>query len=375
MKSLALIIMLSLFYSAPHTHPAVKKKPFGKGPDGKKVFLYTLKNKNGVEVQISNYGGTIVSIKVPDRKGHMDDVVLGYDTLSGYLEKNNPYFGATIGRYGNRIAKGTFRLDGKEYHVPINNGPNALHGGIRGFDKRVWSGKDHADGDGAHLAIHYVSKDGKEGYPGTLTADVEFTLTNENQLKIEYSASTDKDTVLNLTNHSYFNLAGQGNGDILKHKLKLYASRFTPVDATLIPTGELRKVSGTPFDFTQATAVGEHIGQEDEQLKSGGGYDHNFVLDSGGGKLTLAAEVIEPTSGRKMEVFTTEPGVQFYSGNFLDGSNHGKNGKVYQHRYGLCLETQHFPDSPNHPDFPSTVLKPGEHFHSTTVYRFTTDSQ
>jgi aldose 1-epimerase len=373
LKTLFLILMLTPISIPSQAADAVTKKPFGKTADGQQAMLYTLKNAHGMEVAITNFGGTIVSVKVPDRAGKLGDVVLGFDDVAGYESKQDPYFGATIGRYGNRIAKGTFTLDGKQYHLPINNPPNSLHGGSKGFDKRVWTARAYSDGKGQHLALHYLSKDGEEGYPGNLTTDVVFTLGAVNELKIEYSATTDKDTVLNLTNHSYFNLAGQGDGDILKHQLMLAASRFTPIDETLIPTGELRKVSGTPFDFTKAKAIGARIEQPNEQLKFGRGYDHNFVLDSNGGKMVLAARVTEPTSGRVMEVLTDQPGVQFYSGNFLDGSVKGKDGKVYAHRYAFCLETQHFPDSPNHPAFPSTVLKPGEKFHSITIYRFSTD--
>jgi aldose 1-epimerase len=364
--------MLSILCCAVGAGASVSRKPFGKTADGKDVYLYTLKNKSGMKVAITNYGGTIVSLKVPDRSGRMDDVVLGFDDLNGYLGKQ-AFLGATIGRYANRIANGRFTLDGKQYQLPINNPPNSLHGGPEGFDKRVWAPQEYSDAKGDHLALRYSSKDGEEGYPGNLDTEVVFTLGARNELRIDYSATADKPTVVNLTNHSYFNLAGQGNGDILKHRLTLFASRFTPVDQTLIPTG-IRSVAGTPFDFRQPTAIGARIGEADEQLKFARGYDHNFVLDNGGREPRLAARVVEPDSGRVLEVLTTQPGVQFYTGNFLDGSIHGKGGKAYQYRYGFCLETQHFPDSPNHPDFPSTVLKPGEQFRSTTVYRFSTES-
>jgi aldose 1-epimerase len=368
------LLFIAVGISGPLAEAKTKmqKQTFGKTEDGQQVDLYTLSNKNGVEVAITNYGGTVVLWKVPDRNGHIADVVLGYDNVKDY-ENGKAYFGATVGRYANRIAHGKFTLNGSTYTLAKNDGENHLHGGIKGFSKRVWTAKDVSGSNGQALELTYLSKDGEEGYPGNLSVTVVFTLTEKNELKIEYSATTDKDTVLNLTNHSYFNLAGQGSGDILSHQLTLNADRFTPVDATLIPTGELRKVKGTPFDFTQTTAIGARINQDDEQLKRGKGYDHNWVLNKTKlGVLTLAAELYEPKSGRLLEVRTTEPGVQFYTGNFLDGSAHGKEGKVYNYRTGMCLETQHFPDSPNHPDFPSTVLKPGQRFHSTTIYKFST---
>ena len=347
----------------------MKKQPFGKTADGQAVDLYTLTNPNGLEAAITNYGGIVVRLKTPDRNGQLADVVLGFDTLDDYL-KGHPYFGAIIGRYGNRIAKGRFQLNGVEYKLAVNNGENHLHGGLKGFDKVVWNARDVSTAEAPALELTYTSKDGEEGYPGTLHVTVVYTLTPANELKIDYAATTDKDTIVNLTNHSYFNLAGQGEGDILGHELMINASRFTPVDAGLIPTGELRSVEGTPFDFRKPVAIGARINQDDQQLKYGNGYDHNFVLDRTGDGLVLAARVTEPKSGRVMEVYTTEPGIQFYSGNFLDGSNKGKGGKIYQRRYGFCLETQHFPDSPNKPDFPSTVLRPGAKYQSTTVYRF-----
>jgi aldose 1-epimerase len=370
----AATIVFAVVLTSAARAQGVSKTAFGKTPEGREVSLYTLKNAKGMEVAITNYGATIVSLKVADRTGKVEDIVLGYDKLDGYPSKENPHFGATVGRYANRIAKGRFTLDGKEYHLAINNGPNSLHGGIKGFDKQVWSPRDYSDKNGQHLALRYQSKDGEEGYPGTMTVDVVFTLpADRNDLKIEYSATTDKDSVLNLSNHSYFNLAGQGNGDVLKHNVTIFASRFTPVDETLIPTGELRKVAGTPFDFRQPTAIGARIDSSDEQIKRGGGYDHNFVLDSSnssGGKLAPAARATDPTSGRVLEVLTTEPGIQFYTGNFLDGTIHGKGGKIYGRRFGFCFETQHFPDSPNHTEFPSTVLKAGQKFRSTTLFRF-----
>jgi len=345
----------------------VTKRAFGKTADGTPVDLYTLSNANGFEAAITNYGGIIVSIKTPDRDGKLGDVVLGFDNLDGYLG-NHPFFGALIGRYGNRIAKGRFTLDGQVYKLAVNDGANSLHGGIKGFDKVVWQAREINSPDGPSLELKYLSKDGEEGYPGNLSVTVVYTVTADNSLKIDYKATTDKATPVNLTNHAYYNLAGQG--DVLGHELKLFASRFTPTDAGLIPTGELRSVKGTPFDFTTLTPIGARINADDEQLKRAGGYDHNFVLDSGGGKLAQAAEVYEPTTGRVMDVYTTEPGVQFYTGNFLDGTIKGKGGRVYAKRSGLCLETQHFPDSPNHPEFPSTILKPGVEYHTTTVYRF-----
>ena len=339
---------------------------FGKTREATPVRIYTLTNANGVEAAITNYGGRIVSLKVPDRKGAMGDVVAGFTTLDGYLA-TNPYFGALVGRYANRIGHGQFKLNGVDYKLAKNNGDNALHGGLRGFDKVVWTAQEIADGG---LELTYLSKDGEEGYPGNCKVTVRYSLTDTDQLKIEYSATTDKDTVVNLSNHAYFNL--KGGGDILGHVLTLNAERFTPVDAGLIPTGELRPVADTPFDFRTPTAIGKRIGQDDEQLKFGKGYDMNYVLRKRGVELSLAARVEEPTSGRVMEVWTTQPGIQFYTGNNLDGTLKGKGGQVYTARSALCLETQHFPDSPNKMRFPSTVLKAGTEFKSTTVYRFRT---
>ena len=347
---------------------SITKASFGKTAEGAPVDLYTLKNASGMEVAIATFGGRIVSLKAPGRNGQFTDVVLGFDNMEGYLGEH-PYFGALVGRYGNRIAKGQFKLDGKTYKLAINNGVNALHGGLKGFDKVVWTAREVPGGDPS-VELTYVSKDGEEGYPGSLTEKVTYSLTAANELKIEYSATTDKDTVVNVTNHSYFNLAGQGHGDILSHVLQLNAAKFTPVDAGLIPTGELKNVEGTPFDFRQPTVIGSRINAEDEQIKRGGGYDHNFVVDGSAGTLRLAARVSEPTSGRVLEVSTTEPGVQFYTGNFLDGTVKGKGGVAYAKRTGFCLETQHFPDSPNHPDFPTTALKAGAEYNSTTVFKF-----
>lgn len=345
----------------------ISQRPFGRTKDGTPANLYTLRNAKGAEVRISNYGGLVISLKVPDRNGQLGDVVLGYDDLADYL-KQTPYFGALVGRYGNRIAKGKFTLDGQEYTLATNNGPNALHGGLKGFDKVVWDARTLATPDGPALELHYVSKDGEEGYPGTLQVTAVYTLTEDNALRLEYTATTDKDTVLNLTHHSYFNLAGKG--DVLGFQVMIPADKFTPVDSTLIPTGELRPVEGTPFDFRQPTVIGARIKQDDEQLKFGNGYDHNWVLNKAPGELGLAARVYDPQSGRVLEVLTTDPGLQFYTGNFLDGSIKGKRGWVYQFRNAFCMEPQHFPDSPNHPEFPTVVLKPGAIYKNTIIYRF-----
>lgn len=346
----------------------VKKQAFGKMPDGTEVELYTLTNANGMQAGIITYGGTVVSLTAPDRNGKYADVVLGMDDVAGYM-KATAFFGAIIGRYGNRIGHAQFSLDGRVYKLPANDGPNTLHGGPAGFDKRVWSAVPGTSADGQTLELTYISQDGEAGFPGTLTSKVVYTLTAKNELKIDYTATTDKPTVVNLTNHSYFNLAGAGEGDILTHEVMIDAASFTPVDSTLIPTGELRPVAGTPFDFTKPTAVGARIEANDEQIKFGKGYDHNWVLNKGAGGLTKAAEVHETRSGRVMEVWTTEPGLQFYTGNFLDGTLQGK-GKTYVRRGALCMETQHYPDSPNKASFPSTELKPGATYRTTTVYAF-----
>ncbi|HEY6293082.1 MAG TPA: aldose epimerase family protein [Terriglobia bacterium] len=341
---------------------------FGKMPDGQTVNFYTLGNASGMQVMITNYGGRVVSIMVPDRNGKMSDVALGFDNLEGYLA-DNPFFGALVGRYANRIGNAKFTLDGKEYRLEANDGPNSLHGGSKGFDKQLWKARE-IPGNHPALELAYRSKDGEEGYPGDLTVKVVYTLLGDNALQIDYTATTDKDTVLNLTNHSYFNLSGEGSGEILKTQMMINAGEFTPVDATLIPTGELRKVDGTPLDFRKSTAIGERINSDDEQIKFGKGYDHNWVLNRSGQGLSLAARATDPASGRVLEVLTTQPGIQFYTGNFLDGTIHGKGGKVYGYRSAFCLETQHFPDSPNKPSFPSTELKPGQTFHETTVFKF-----
>lgn len=348
--------------------PTIVRQPFG-SVEGQPVELFILTNARGMRAAITNYGGIVVELWVPDRHGRLADVVLGYSTVEEYV-KNSPYFGAIIGRYGNRIGKARFTLAGKEYRLAANDHGNHLHGGTKGFDKVIWKAHPAITPDGPELALSYLSKDGEEGYPGNLQVTVTYRLTSDNALDIQYRATTDKPTPVNLTNHSYFNLRGQGQGDILGHELLLCADRFTPVDARLIPTGELRPVEGTPFDFRQPVAIGRRIDQPDEQLRFGRGYDHNFVLNKKPGELRLAARVTEPTTGRVMEVFTTEPGIQFYSGNFLDGSNVGKGGNVYRHRFGFCLETQHFPDSPNKPRFPSTILQPGQEYRSRTVYKF-----
>ena len=371
-----LLLTVAITISSPSAEAKsnMQKQSFGKTPDGQPVDLYTLTNKNGMEATITNYGGTVVSLKVPDHRGKFDDVVLGYDKVEDYAAGKS-YFGAIIGRYGNRIAHGKFSIGKSTYTLAKNNGENTLHGGNIGFNKGVWTSKDVSGPAGPALELTYLSKDMEEGFPGNLSVKVVYTLTEQNSLMIDYSATTDKETVVNLTNHAYFNLAGQGNGDILQHRLLLHADKFTPVDAGLIPTGELRPVKGTPFDFSTPTAIGARIDQDEEQIKLGMGYDHNFVLTRGikNGALALAAVVHEPKTGRVLEVWTTEPGVQFYTGNFLDGTGTGKGGKPYGRRTAFCLETQHFPDSPNHPAFPSTLLKPGAHYHTTTVYKFSAE--
>ncbi|MGH9309900.1 MAG: aldose epimerase family protein [Vicinamibacterales bacterium] len=347
--------------------PGVTREPFGKTADGVQVEIFTLTNKNGVQVRALTYGGIITSLRVPDRNGTFADIVLGFDGLEQYLPRH-PYFGAIVGRYGNRIGNAQFTLEGHTYKLAANNGPNHLHGGIRGFDRYVWDAAVPPDGVG--VAFTRTSPDGEEGYPGTVRARVTYTLSDANELSLDYEATTDKATPINLTQHSYFNLSGHDSGDILGHLVTIHADRFTPVDATLIPTGELAAVQGTPFDFRKPTAVGARIGETHPQIKMGGGYDHNFVLNRKGEGLQPAARVVDPKSGRTLDVATTEPGVQFYTGNFLDGTLKGKGGAVYHRRNGLCLETQHFPDSPNKPAFPSTTLRPGETYRSRTVFSF-----
>ena len=343
---------------------------FGNLPDGRPLTLYTLRNSKGAEAKITNYGGIVTSLKVPDCNGKLDDVVLGHNKVDGYLVEENPYFGALIGRYGNRIANGKFTLDGRNYKLPINNGKNSIHGGKIGFDRMVWTGRPFTSKDGFSVELKYRSKDGEQGYPGNLDVTATYTLTNNNELRLNFTATTDKPTVLNLTHHSYFNLAGKG--DILGHIVQIKADRFSPVNANLIPTGELQPVAGTPFDFRKPTAIGARIDTPDQQLKLGNGYDHNFVVADAPGKLKLHAKAYEPTTGRTLDVLSTEPGVQFYSGNFLDGTIVGKGGRRYNPRNGFCFEPQHFPNSPNELKFPSTVLRPGETFKNTIVYRFGT---
>lgn len=370
---LYLIIALSYLFSFGCQQktidaPQVSQSVFGTMPDGVVINLYTLSNSNDVEVGIINYGGIIQSIRIPDA-GNKQDVALGFDNLQDYIDKS-PYFGCITGRYANRIAKGKFMLDSIEYQLDLNNGPNSLHGGFKGFDKQVWKAEDFSSDSVAGVILTYLSPDGDQGYPGNLDVSVTYTLNNQNELRIDYNARTDKKTVVNLTNHSYFNLDNGGQSDILDHQLKIIADSFTPTDETLIPSGEIIPVEATPMDFTSFKTIGENLDTSYRPIAIAGGYDHNYVLSSGGGELALVAVVKEPDSGRKMEVFTTEPGIQFYSGNFLDGSITGKNGAVYHKNHGFCLETQHFPDSPNQPEFPSTVLNPGENYSSTTIYRF-----
>ena len=359
----AVVLMSSLAWGSV-TKAAVSETAWGKTADGKPVQIFTISDHD-LTVRITTFGARVVSIEAPDRNGKMADVVLGYDNVGQYEKDTSTYFGSIVGRYGNRIAKGTFTIDGKTYHVPLNNNGNALHGGPAGFSGKVWTGTEIPDG----VEMTLVSPDGDMGFPGTLTAHVRYTVMGKS-LKINYSATTTKPTVVNLTNHSYFNLAGDGKGNILDDVLTIPADRYTPVDATQIPTGELALVAGTPFDFRKPTAIGARINDANEQLKIGGGYDHNFVLNGAADTLHLAAKAYDPTSGRTLMVTTTQPGVQFYSGNFLDGTKTGKYGVTYQKYAGFCLETQHFPDSPNHPKFPSTLLKPGQTMHTETVFTF-----
>ena len=356
-------------------HPTVMRAPFGRLPDGRSVELFTIRNGHGIEVRAMTYGAIITSLQTPDRNGTPADIVLGFDSLSAYLA-GSPYFGAVVGRFANRIAAGRFTLDGVSYRLARNNGPNSLHGGERGFDKVLWSGESFQTDSTAGVTFRYVSPDGEEGYPGTVRVAVTYTLTTRNELSIDYDATSDKATPINLSQHTYWNLHGDGHGDILDHMLTLNASAFTPVDSTLIPTGRIAPVAGTPFNFRRATAIGARINGADEQLRFGRGYDHNWVLDSGGGAgagaLVAAATVEDPASGRRLDIRTTEPGIQFYSGNFLDGTLKGKQGQIYGHRTALVLETQHFPDSPNHVNFPSTILRPGQRYRSRTTIAFST---
>jgi aldose 1-epimerase len=364
-SKLAAVLFLGMLTFSLEAKTKVTKQPFGKLADGTPVDIYTLGGAT-LEARIITYGGILQSLKVPDRSGKSQDVVLGFDSVDGYVANSGPFIGALIGRYANRIAHGQFKLDGQLYTLPKNDGDNTLHGGSRGFDKLVWKAKPIENG----VQLTHVSSDGDQGFPGTLTAVVEYTLVG-NTLHIDYSATADKDTVVNLTNHSYFNLAGQGNGDILSDQLKINASHFTPVNTNLIPTG-IEPVGATPFDFRTLTVIGLRINEDNEQLRNAKGYDHNWVLDAPKGQLAEAAEIYEPASGRVLSVWTTQPGIQFYTGNFLDGSITGKQGKVYIRRAALCLETQHFPDSPNQPDFPTTELKPGQRYHQVTEFKFST---
>ena len=345
--------------------------PFGQTPDGTEVEIFTLTNPNGVEVRAMTYGGIIVSLRVPDRDGQLEDIVLGFDDLDGYLN-GHPYFGTIVGRYANRIAEGQFVLDGETYALARNNGANHLHGGIQGFDKVVWEVEIQRSELGVGVAFSHSSSDGHEGYPGTVDVHVTYTLTPDDRLIVDYEATTDRATPINLTQHTYFNLAGEGTGDVLDHELIIHADSFTPVDSTLIPTGILAPVEGTPFDFSRSIAIGERIDDDDPQLRIGGGYDHNFVLNESDSELAHAARVLEPTTGRVLDVYTSEPGVQLYTGNGLNGTIVGKSGGVYGRRSGFCLETQHFPDSPNQSGFPSTILRPGEEYRSRTVFAFST---
>jgi aldose 1-epimerase len=382
-KTIAFLIPILIFITSCKTNTEVKTQTishntkdssslvvtnFGELADGTPMSLYTLKNSNGATMKVINYGGIITALTAPDRAGKLGDIVLGYDSLEGYLT-SSPYFGALIGRYGNRIAKGKFSLDGKQYSLAVNNGANHLHGGIKGFDKVMWNIQREDVEDGVAIKLSYLSKDMEEGYPGNLQADVIYNLTDKNELIIAYKATTDKKTIVNLTQHTYFNLSG-GSRDILSHELVLNADRFLPVDNTLIPTGELKPVEGTPFDFRKPATIGSRINEKDQQLKFGNGYDHCWVLNPAKDGLTKAAVLYDPSSGREVTVYTSEPGIQFYSGNFLDGTLTGKNKTAYSFRTGLCLETQHFPDSPNQKKFPSVELNPGQVYHSETVYKF-----
>jgi aldose 1-epimerase len=363
---MALLVFASCSKTPPQL-PLIDAATFGGETDGKKVELFTLKNSSGIVAQITNYGGRVVSLWVPDRDGKFEDVVLGFPTLEGYQKTTEPYFGALIGRYGNRIARGEFTLNDSLYKLATNNGPNHLHGGIKGFNNVVW---DAVQSDDKTLLLSYFSADGEEGYPGNLQVNVTYELTDGNELKIEYKATTDKATPVNLTHHSFFNLKGAGNGDTNDHILQINAASYTPVNDGLIPTGEISPVEGTPFDFRTPAPIGARVNEENQQLAYGKGYDHNWVIQPSDSLLNFAAKVVEPASGRTMEVFTNEPGIQFYGGNFLAGNDTGKYGKVYPFRGSLCLETQHFPDSPNQPSFPSAILEPGQEYYSVCIYKF-----
>jgi aldose 1-epimerase len=350
----------------------IERKDWGTSPDGRTVELFTLTREGAPTVTVTSHGAYLVSVLAPDREGTVVDVVLGYADLAGY-QQDGPYLGAVVGRYANRIARGEFTLDGKTYTLARNNGPNSLHGGPDGFHRKLWTARIVSGDDGQALELTYVSPDGEEGFPGTLTATVVYSLSSDGGLRLDYSATTDAPTVLNLTNHAYFNLAGEGDGDVLGHEMQIEADAFTPVDETLIPTGELRSVEGTALDFRQPVALGKRIDADEEQMRIGGGYDHNLVIRGTAGELRPAARAVEPGSGRVLEVLTTQPGMQLYTGNFLDGTVVGKSGKPYGRREGFCLETQHFPDSPNQEAFPSVVLRPGQRYEESTVFRFGTE--
>lgn len=373
--ALALLIQIGCVTTPiqPSGISSVTRAPFGSLADGRAAELFTLRNAHGIEVRLTNYGGIITALRTPDRSGRFDDIVLGYDSLAGYL-RDTPYFGAIVGRYGNRIARGLFTLDGTTYHLAVNNGPNSLHGGLRGFDKVIWNAAPFKNNEGTGVVLEYTSVDLEEGFPGALRAQVTYTLTEDDRLIVDYQATTDKATPVNLTQHTYWNLAGSARRDILGHELTINADSITPVDTTLITTGEISPVAGTPFDFRAPVAIGARVDQrQNAQIRYGNGYDHNFVLNRSGaapGALVQAAHLVEPSSGRTLTIATTEPGLQFYSGNFLDGSITGKSGQVYHFRYGTALETQHFPDSPNHPNFPSTILRPGGQYNTRTVFQF-----
>lgn len=363
---LALTVLMALPGAAD---PSVERRDFGTTNDGQAVEQFILRNARGAEARVMTYGATWTHMIVPDRHGKMGDVLLGFDTLDPYLGEH-PYFGSTVGRYANRIARGKFELDGKTYTLATNNGPNHLHGGLKGLDKVVWEAEEIQSQDGPSVRFHYVDPDGSNGYPGTLKTQVVFTLTDNNEMRIDYKASTDAPTPINLTNHAYFNLHGPANGNVLDHVVRLFAERYTPVDSTLIPTGKIERVADTPFDFRSPKPIGMQV---DQVGSNPTGYDHNFVLNGRDTRLAEAAWVADPDSGRTLEVFTDQPGIQFYSGNFLDGSLRGKGGVVYKKHYGFCLETQHFPDSPNQPNFPTTILRPGQTYRTTTMYRFGTE--
>lgn len=354
--------------------PSVTRAPFGTLPDGRAVEAFTLTNPHGLSLRAITYGGIITNLRTPDRNGHFDDIVLGHDSLGGYTNPaTSPYFGAIVGRYANRIAKGRFTLDGKTYQLAVNNGPNSLHGGLKGFDKQLWTGSPFRHGDSVGVTFSRVSPDGEENYPGALTTRVTYTLTPDNKLIVDYEARTTKDTPVNLSQHTYWNLGGAGSPTINNDVLTINASHYTPVDTTLIPTGQIAPVAGTPFDFRTPTAIGARLDQQqtNQQLRFGGGYDHNWVLDRNGRTgLVPAARVVDPSTGRTLDIATDQPGLQFYGGNFLDGTIRGKDGKVYPYRSAMALETQHFPDSPNHPNFPTTILRPGQTFRSRTVFAF-----